>query len=455
MAEVIKIKQGLDIKLKGKAELTANCIDSELFGIQPTDFVGLIPHLLVQEGDTVKVGDALFVDKLDERIRFVSPVSGKVKAIERGEKRKLLAVVVEADCKSEPTLESEPTTEKTPLTIDEIKTTMLQHGLWPMLRRRPFGTIANPDETPKAFFVSAFDTSPLAPDMDFLAERFPDSLQKGLDVLNILSNGKLHLCIHAEKTKSDALLKAKNVLLHAFSGPHPSGNVGTQINKVCPINKGDVVWFCGLPEVINIGHFFRTGQLDFSRIYAVAGSGLLHPHYIRTKLGASVGEMVRNNLKDNHQRIVSGNVLTGHATSENGFVGFYHNMLSVIPEGDRRHELWGWLWPGFKKFSVSRTFPSAFIPNALQPEYELDTNFHGEERAYVVTGEFEKVFPFDIFPLQLIKACIVGDVELMENLGIHEVEPEDFALCEFVDTSKTEIQRIIREGLEMLRKENR
>lgn len=451
MPHVIKIKQGLDIKLKGKAEPMLDCIDCKFFGIQPTDFIGLTPRLLVQEGDTVNVGDALFVDKQDERIRIVSPVGGRVGAIVRGEKRKLLAVMVEADCK---TLESEPTTGKIPLTIDEIKAAMLQCGLWPMLRRRPFGTIASPDETPKAFFVSAFDTSPLAPDMDFIAERFPDSLQKGLDVLNILSNGKLHLCLHAEKTKSEVLLKAGNVQLHRFSGPHPSGNVGTQINKVCPINKGDAVWFCGLPEVINIGHFFRTGRLDFSRVYAVAGSGLLHPRYVRTKLGASVGEMVRSNLKDNHQRLVSGNVLTGKAVTEKDFVGFFHNMVSVIPEGDQRQEMLGWIWPGFKKYSVSRTFPSAFIPSVLQPDFELDTNLHGEERAFVMTGEFEKVFPFDIFPLQLIKACIIGDVELMESLGIYEVEPEDFALCEFIDTSKTDIQAIVREALEKLRKEN-
>ena len=396
----------------------------------------------------MKVGTPLFCDKRDERIRFTAPVSGTVSEIRRGAKRQLQAIVIQSD-KQNAALPF----EVGELTKEGITQSLLEIGLWPMIRQRPYSTVARPDDTPQAFFISAFDSSPLAPDMDFLAEHFPDSLQKGLEVLNILSDGKLHLCVHAEKTQSEVLLKAKNVVIHQFSGPHPSGNVGTQINKICPINKGDIVWYCGLPEIINIGHFFRTGHLDFGRIYAIAGSGLLHPHYIQTKLGASVSALVKNNLKDDHQRIVSGNVLTGKAVTENGFIGFYHNMLSVIPEGDQRHELIGWIWPGFKKFSMSRTFPSGFIPNALQPDFELDTNYHGEERAYVMTGEFEKVFPFDIYPLQLIKACLVGDIDLMENLGIYEVDPEDFALCEFVDTSKTDIQAIIFEALEKLRKE--
>ncbi len=448
MTRVIKIKQGLDIKLKGKAERATNSVEAQFFALQPTDFVGLTPKLLVDEGDYVKVGTPLFCDKGDERIRFVSPVSGTVSEVRRGPKRLLEAVVVKSDGKYE-TLDfrvGEPSR-------DSLTQSLLETGLWPMIRQRPFGTIAKPDNRPKAFFVSAFDSSPLAPDMDYLAEHFPDSLQKGLEILNLLCDGKLHLCIHAEKTQSEILLKAKNVTLHRFSGPHPSGNVGTQINRICPINKGETVWFCGLQEVINIGHFFRTGSLDFSHIYAIAGSGLLHPQYIRTKLGAAISALVENNLKDDHQRIVSGNVLTGKAVTENDFVGFYHNMLCVIPEGDQRHELIGWIWPGFKKFSVSRTFPSGFIPNVLHPDFELDTNYHGEERAFVMTGEFEKVFPFDIYPLQLIKACLVGDIDLMENLGIYEVEPEDFALCEFIDTSKTDIQAIIREALEKLRKE--
>lgn len=467
MTQVIKIKQGLDIKLRGQAEEAVECLTAKLYALQPTDFIGVTPRLLVQEGDKVEVGTPLFTDKHDERITFTSPVNGTVKEIRRGEKRLLQAVVIESnigtiqsplsrrdESPSLQTLHWPLSGAEAPLSTDTIKQHLLTTGLWPMIRQRPYSTIANPDDTPKAFFVSAFDSSPLAPNFDFIAEHFPDSLQKGLEVLSILSGKKLHLCIHAEKTKSDVLLKTRHATIHTFSGPHPSGNIGTQINKICPINKGDVVWYCTLNDVINIGHYFRTGILDFTRIYALAGSGAKNPHYIRTEIGAQIGEMVGSERKDEHQRIISGNVLTGRAVHENDFVGFYHNMLTLIPEGDNRQEMLGWIWPGFRKFSVSRTFPSAFIPKVFHPHYELDTNMHGEERPFVVTGEFEKVFPFDILPLQLIKACIVEDIDLMENLGIYEVDEEDFALCEFIDTSKTDIQQIIRKGLDLVRKEN-
>lgn len=447
MSETIKIKQGLDIKLKGKAEKSLQVVHPKQVALQPTDFVGLTPRLLVKEGDAVKVGTPLFCDKHDERLRFVAPTSGVVTEIRRGEKRLLEAVVIQADGNHDTMAFDLPHDS-----ADQIKTALLATGLWPMIRQRPYSTVACPDDTPKAFFVSAFDSSPLAPDMDYLAEHFPDSLKKGLEVLSVLSGGKLHLCVHEEKTHSELFLKAKNGWLHRFSGPHPSGNVGTQISKICPINKGDIVWYCGIPEVINIGRYFLTGQLDFTRIYALAGTSLEHPSYCKTVVGTSMEEMLRGNVKEGPQRIVSGNVLTGKAVTFNDFVGYYHNMATVIPEGDDRHELLGWIWPGFKKYSVSRTFPSAFVPNELRPEVALDTNTHGEERPFVVTGEFEKVFPFDILPLSLLKACLIGDIDLMEQLGIYEVDPEDFALCEFIDTSKNDLQRIIRDGLELVRK---
>ena len=453
MTTSIKIKQGLDIKLKGKAERSVEIAPSCLFALQPTDFIGVLPRLLVQEGDAVEVGTPLFQDKHDERFLFTSPVKGIVKEIRRGEKRLLQAVVVELSNETTEILPIE-TLHATSLQREAIIQKMLETGLWPMIRQRPYSVIANPDTMPKAFFVSGFDTHPLAPDLDFIVEHFPDSFQKGLEILSILSGKRVHLCVHAEKTVSEVLLKVKNVTIHRFSGPHPSGNIGTQINRICPINKGELVWYCSVQDVVNIGHYFRTGELDFSRIYAVAGSGLKNPHYIKTKIGTQISALTSDNLKDKHCRLISGNVLTGKKVSENDFVGFYHNMVSVIPEGDNRQEMFGWIWPGFKKFSVSRTFPSAFVPNVLRPDYELDTNTHGEERPYVVSGEFEKVFPFDIYPLQFIKACIVEDIDLMENLGIYEVDEEDFALCEFIDTSKTDIQQIIRKGLDLVRKEN-
>lgn len=451
MTQVIKIKQGFDIKLKGKAEEAVECLETKLHAIQPTDFKSITPRLLIQEGDRVEVGTPLFTDKHDERITFTAPVNGIIKEIRRGEKRLLQAVVIEVQPSPNT---ANPSSVAFNLKPDAIKQQLLSTGLWPMIRQRPYSTIANPDDTPKAFFISAFDSSPLAPNLDYIAEHFPDSLLKGLEVLSILSERNLHLCLHASMTKSEVLLKTRHASIHTFSGPHPSGNIGTQINKICPINKGDIVWYCTLADVINIGHYFRTGILDFTRIYALAGSGLKKPHYVRTAIGAQIGDLIGMNLSDNNQRIISGNVLTGKAVTKNDFIGFYHNMLSVIPEGDNRQELLGWIWPGFRKLSISRTFPSAFVPTIFHPNYELDTNMHGEQRPFVVTNEFEKVFPFDILPLQLIKACIIEDIDLMENLGIYEVEEEDFALCEFIDTSKTDIQQIIRKGLDLVRKEN-
>lgn len=448
MSSIIKIKKGLDIHLSGKALLSAESIEPQLFAIQPTDFIGLLPRLLVHEGDSVKVGTPLFHNKHDERIQVVAPVSGTVSAILRGPKRRLDAIVIASDGKYE-SLEYNMGT----LDAGTIRQLLLESGLWALIRQRPYSVVANPDQSPKAFFISAFDSAPLAPDLDFVIEHFPESFQKGLDILSILSDKKLHLCVHAKKTQSEVFLKARNVNLHRFSGPHPSGNIGTQINKIDPIGKGDTVWYCTPQDVVNIGRFFSTGRLDFTRIFAAAGSSLLQPHYFKTRLGAPVKAMVDDRTKDNC-RFISGNVLTGTKTDKDGFVGFYHNMITVIPEGDQRHEMLGWIWPGFFKFSVSRTFPSGFVPPVLHPSFELDTNMHGEVRPFVVTGKFESVFPFDIYPLQLIKACMVEDIDLMENLGIYEVDEEDFALCEFIDTSKNNIQQIIRKGLDLMRREN-
>lgn len=444
--DTIRIKKGLDIKLKGRAEQTTQAIEAECYAIMPDDFIGFLPRLLVKEGDKVKAGTPLLCDKHNERIVITSPVSGEVSEIRRGEKRHLQAVVV----KSDNIFEAETFTVGNDR--DTIINTLTSSGLWPMLRQRPYSVIANPDDKPKAIFVSACDTAPLAPDMDYIVESQKEAFQKGLEILDILSEGKVHLCAHA-KNSSKAILEAKNVTLHRFEGPHPAGNVGTQINKLTPINKGDVVWYCYPQDVINIGNLFLTGKADFSRTYAIAGESICKPHYVKTHIGANIQRLVNENIAE-HSRIISGNVLTGYKESLDGFMHFYSNMLTAIPEGDERHEILGWLTPGLKKFSFSKTFVSGFIPQKMQPAYDFDTNMHGEERAYVVSGEFEKVFPLDIYPMQLIKACLAEDIDLMENLGILEVDPEDFALCEFIDTSKTDIQNIIRKGIELVRKEN-
>ena len=447
MSDTIKIKRGLDIKLRGAAMSVITPYESDFYAIQPTDFIGITPRLKVQEGDAVKAGTVLFVSKADERIAFVSPTSGIVQSIVRGEKRLLKAVVVRPDGRDESISYDVDT-----LSSSIIKDILLKSGLWPAIRQRPYSTIANPDDSPTRFYVSAFDSSPLAPNMDYIVEQYPDSFQKGLDIIALMIGQKIHLSVHDQHNKSDIFLKAKNVVLHHFSGPHPSGNISTQINKTKPINKGDIIWYCHPQDIIAIGKLFNTGQYDSSRIVALTGSQVKQPHYYRTHIGTSLSGIAIDNLKDGSNRYISGNVLTGHKIEADGFMGFYHNQFTIIPEGDY-YEMLGWIWPGFKKFSFSRTFISSFLPSFLKPDISLDTNTHGEARPFVVTGEFEKVFPLDIYPMQLIKACIVRDIDLMENLGIYEVDEEDFALCEFIDPSKTEIQKIIREGINLVRKE--
>ena len=467
MSNTITIRKGLDLTIGGAAELRLTDARSiTTYTLKPTDFVGLTPRLVVEEGDIVHLADALFVDKHDERIRFTSPVDGHVKAIVRGEKRKLLEVVVEADYKSAgltgSDCKSSPTPHK-PQTADEIKVAMLQCGLWTLLRQRPFGTIANPDDKPKAIFVSAFDSAPLAPDYDFALQGREEWFKKGLHALAKLTDGKVHVCFKPEQRLVEQLSTLNTQLsTHYIKGPHPAGNIGTQIANIDPINKGEVIWTMNAQDVAVLGELVTTGVYRPEKVIAVAGPNIKNPHYYRVKAGACLSEIIKGQLLNNDypkmnaddaskkNRIISGNILSGTQIAADGFIGAYDDLVSILPEGDY-YDFMGWLMPGFRKFSFSRTFLSGFMPKMLK--WKFDTNTHGDERPLVFTGHFERVFPFDIYPTQLIKACIVGDINLMENLGIYEVEPEDFALCEFIDTSKTDIQVIIREALEKLRKE--
>ena len=480
MPDTITIRKGLDLPIGGGAELRLTDARSiSTYAVKPTDFVGLTPRLLVEEGDAVLVGDALFCDKNDERIRFTSPVSGQVKAIVRGEKRKLLEVVVEADFKSAGSMSSDyksSPTLQSPKTSDEIKAGMLQCGLWTMLRQRPFGTVANPDDKPKAIFVSAFSSAPLAPDYDFVIQGREEWLKKGLEALTQLTDGKEYVCFKPNQQLAKQLsILNYQLSIHYINGPHPAGNIGTQIAHIDPINKGEVVWTMNIQDVAVLGQLVTTGIYNPEKVIAVAGPNIKNPHYYRIKSGACLSEITNTQLlncdypkmDDNdtakENRVISGDILSGTQIAADGFLGAYDDLVSILPEGDY-YDFMGWLMPGFRKFSFSRTFLSGFMPKSTfkplgmnLPRFEklwkFDTNTHGDERPLVFTGNFERVFPFDIYPTQLIKACIIGDIDLMENLGIYEVEPEDFALCEFIDTSKTDIQAIIREALEKLRKE--
>ncbi len=441
MPETIKIKKGLDIKLKGKATDELHTVSPfGLYAIKPTDFINIIPKLLVSENDEVVVGTPLFYAKHDTRIQFCSPVSGKVKEVFRGDKRKLMEIVIESDGKLTSLAKKQFSDN---FSKDEIIETLLANGYWPAIRQRPFHIIANPDIMPKAIFISGFDSSPLAANFEFIFSKRMAEIQKGINVLSKLTEGKIHFSIHNELNGDNSIFKKLlNVEMHTFSGPHPSGNIGTQIHHIDPINKGEIVWTINLADVANIGKYFTTGELSFEKTIAVCGSEVENPKYYNVISGVSLNSIQPIN-KDVKVRNISGNVLTGTQISETGFLGFYENMFTLIPEG-YYYEFFGWITPGFNKFSLSRSFFSWLTPKR---EYTLDTNYHGELRNFVVTGQYEKVFPWDILPQQLLKAMLIKDYDLMEKLGILEVAEEDFALCEFVCTSKIELQEIVRNSI--------
>lgn len=447
MSEVIRIKNGLDIHLVGEAEKTISEIIPKQCAIKPIDFIGVFPKLSVGEGDEVKVGSPLFIDKYRDNILFTSPVSGKVSEVVRGAKRAILEVVIDNDGRDEAI--DFGAADPSSLKREEIIEKMLKSGVWPVIRQRPYSIIADPAVEPKAIFISAFDTAPLGPDFDLIAHGNGEAFQTGLNALVRLTGGKVHLNINDQAGSSGVFTNSKGVQINQFSGKHPAGNVGTQIGHLDPINKGDVVWFLRPQEVIHIGRFFMKGKVDATRIIALTGSEVVRPHYYKTKLGSSIAEIIKNNVSTDNTRFISGNPLTGKRIDKFGYAGFYDSQITVLPEGDE-YEFFGWIMPGFDKHSFSKSYPTYLMPNK---KFRLNTNYHGGERAFVMTGQFEKVFGWDILPLQLIKAIMIEDIDLMEQLGIYEVDEEDFALCEYIDTSKTEIQEIVRKGLDLMRKE--
>ncbi len=445
----LKLKKGFDINLAGKAkpELAGEII-SETYSFKPTDFNAITrPKVLVNEGDNVKAGTPIFRDKKNERVLFCAPVSGEVVAVNRGAKRfpdefKILAdkeiQYVEFPKHSE--------SEISRLSREEVLEAMLTSGVWPNLVERPFGLVPNPDNEPRDIFISAFDTHPLAPDYEFVFKGQEKYLQAGVNALQKLTKGRIHVCI---PSGSSSIFKSlTGVQIHEVGGVHPAGNVGVQIHHIAPISRGEHVWTSTPYGLQQIGRLFVDGRYDSSKIIALAGSEVIDPKYYQIKNGISIAKLVENKLKDSHYRIISGNVLTGVKVGTEDSIGFNHNLISVIPEGDQ-HEFLGWILPTTKKLSFHRAFGLlSFL--APQKERVLNTNMNGEERAIVQTGVFEQVLPMDIYPIHLLKAILANDFEEMEALGIYEVLEEDFALCEFVDVSKMEIQRILREGMDAL-----
>ena len=449
MSKEIRLKKGLNINLIGEADkVYASVKPPKRYVVKPTDFHGLTPKLVVKVGEKVKAGSSLFFNKYNDKINFCAPISGEVIDIVRGAKRKILEVVLKPDNVID--YKQFTTASAKSISREQIIDSMLKAGVWPFIRQKPYDIIANPTDMPKAIFISAFNSAPLTIDNDFALYGMDELFQKGLDYVVQLTSGKTHLNIDGNTNPSTVFTGAKGVEINKIRGAHPAGNVGIQIHHIDPINKGEVVWYLQPQDVIAIARLFTEGKYDVSRIVALAGSQVKKPKYYRTIAGASIANLLADNINEGDSRIISGDILTGQHIDVNGILGFYDTTITIIEEG-KEQEFLGWILPGLHKFSASKTFLSWLTP---AKKYSLNANMHGEERAYVMTGEYEKVLPMDIFPAHLIKACMIEDIELMENLGIYEVSPEDFALCEFVCTSKIEVQTIIRNALELVRKEN-
>lgn len=454
MSDIIKIKKGFDIKISGKAiEKVSSPIVSS-YALKPSDYIGITPKLLVKEGDRVKAGSPVFFSKQNEKILFTSSVSGTIESIKRGDKRAIEEIIISADSNKE--YEDFGTDSLASMLRGNVVEKLLKSGLWTLIRQRPYSTIPNPDVQPKCIIVKGFDSSPLGADYNFLLKGKSADLQLGVDVLKKLTSGKIHVNVSATETTCNELLKLENVQINRFEGAHPAGNISVQIANIDPINKGDIIWYIDAQDLAIIGKLFASGRVEMQKMIALVGPEVKNPQYFNVLFGACVSSIVQNNVNsDKHLRFISGNILTGTTITSNGYLGAYDNLISVIEEGDY-YEFLGWITPGIKKFSLSRTFLSGFcnlLPSKLRRTAQIDTNLHGGKRALVLTGEYEKVLPLDIYPMQLIKACIIEDIDLMEQLGIYEVDAEDFALCEVIDVSKTDIQQIIRNGLELIRKE--
>ena len=448
MANLFKLRKGLDINLQGKAEKKKLKLKSNgKYAILPDCFEGVVPKVVVKEGDKVKAGDALFINKNCQEMKFASPVSGTVTAVERGERRKVLAVKVQADATQ--VFTDFGVKDVASLTGEQVKEALLEAGLFGYINQLPYDVVTTPDTTPKAIFVSALRDKPLAADFEFELQGQEKEWQAGLTALSKMA--KTCLGIGARQT-SAALTSAKDVEVNVFDGPCPAGNVGVQINHVSPVNKGEVVWTVDPSAVIFFGRLFLTGKVDLHRTVALCGSEVKNPQYVEMLVGEELSTLLSNSYDEKHNvRIINGNVLTGRVTTKEGYLGAHSSEITVIPEGNDADEFAGWIMPRFKQFSVNRSYFSWLFGKKA---YALDARVKGGERHMIMSGEYDKVMPMDIYPEYLIKAIITGNIDKMEQLGIYEVSPEDFALAEFVDSSKLELQRIVREGLDMLKKEN-
>jgi Na+-transporting NADH:ubiquinone oxidoreductase subunit A len=449
MANVIKLSKGLNINLKGKAKgEKMQAPQSTEFAVSPSDFPGVIPKLSVKEGDKVLAGEPLFFNKAYPDVKFASPVSGTVSAVVRGDRRKILFVKVQADNNQQ--YHDFGKADPTAMDAEAVKAKILEAGLFGYINQMPYAVSTTPGTTPDGIFISALRDMPLAGDFEMELKGNEQAFQTGLTALSRIAT--VHLGTGAYQT-SPALTDVKDVDLNVFDGPCPAGNVDVQINHIDPINKNKVVWTVDPTVVIFIGKLFLTGKVDLTRTIAVAGSEIKNPAYTDVLVGTPLKDILSGRLAaTEHIRIINGNPLTGAKASLDSYLGAHTSEVTVIPEGDNADEMLGWIMPRTKQFSVSRSYFSWLF--GKKKAYDLDARIKGGERHMIMSGEYDKVFPMDIFPEYLIKAIIAGDIDRQEALGIYEVAPEDFALAEFVDSSKLPLQKIVREGLNTLRKEN-
>ena len=449
--DIYKIKRGLDLRLTGEAQHSVvEAKPSSEYALRPLDFLGVTPKVLVKEGVAVLAGTPLFVDKATEKVKFVAPVSGIVTNVERGERRKLLSIRIQPDTVQAAKTFEIPTAGQR--NAENMTALLLETGLFGYLRQRPYDVVPSPEVAPRDIFVSTFSTMPLAADFSFVVSGQEEDFKSGITALAHIA--KVHVGVNPEQLNTKLLpIEAENVEVACFKGLNPAGNVGVQINKIAPVNKGEVVWTLAPEIVVVLGRLLRTGQIDFTRTIAVAGSEVTTPQYVKAKVGAKLSDVLANNIKPaNHSvRIINGNPFVGEKATTEDFLAAHSTEITVIPEGDDVNEVLGWICPRLNQFSVNRSYFSWLLG---KKEYNLDSRIKGGARHMIMSGEYESVFPMDIYPSYLVKAIITGDIDQQEALGIYEVAPEDFAPAEFVCSSKLELQRIVREGLEILRKEN-
>jgi Na+-transporting NADH:ubiquinone oxidoreductase subunit A len=446
---MIKFKKGLDLPIKGQPEQTiALSKDLSTVALLGRDYVGMKPTMEVRVADKVKLGQVLFTDKKNPAIKFTSPGAGEIISIHRGEKRALLSVVIKLSGNDEITFNSYSDQQLKELTREQVVEQLLESGLWISMRTRPFSKVPDPQTKPNSIFITATDTNPLAPSIDKIIEGQERDFANGANVISQLTDGKIFIC-KAPGTNV-AIIDRPNIVVQEFSGPHPNGNVGTHIHSLDPVSRHKTVWHIGLQDVIAIGKLFSAGKIHTERIISLGGPSVKKPRLLKTRLGASTDEILGYELIEGENRVISGSVLSGFTASGTiGYLGRYHQQISVIPEF-RKRQFFGWLKPGFNQFSTKNILLSSFVPGK---QFNFNTNMYGEERAIIPSGGYEKIMPMDIEPLFLLRALAVDDLEDAEALGCLELDEEDLSLCAFVCPSKLEFGPMLRRNLNMIEKE--